>query len=239
MQFTIVLTDAGEFDWAARACASGIELARQVGDLRSLANMLVTKVRLELLAGDLAAAMADLQQAATLTARIADHLNLRNCVYLGGFLCAAAGQWAGALTLWAAADADAVRGGVPNPAEDAYRPRRSEYTGQIERALSPAQVQDARHRGARMPAQAAMEFFSMLTEPGSAEVQVAPGDGKLSAREQELVSLVARGGTNAQIAAELHISVHTVRSHLDRIRDKTGCRRRTDLTRLALRQGLV
>jgi DNA-binding CsgD family transcriptional regulator len=68
---------------------------------------------------------------------------------------------------------------------------------------------------------------------------VAPGDGKLSAREQELVSLVARGGTNAQIAAELHISVHTVRSHLDRIRDKTGCRRRTDLTRLALRQGLV
>ena len=31
----------------------------------------------------------------------------------------------------------------------------------------------------------------------------------------------------------------TVRSHLDRIRDKTGCRRRADLTRLALTQGLV
>jgi hypothetical protein len=46
--------------------------------------------------------------------------------------------------------------------------------------------------------------------------------------------LVARGRTNAQIAAELHISVRTVGSHLDRIRDKTGCRRRADLTRLAL-----
>jgi DNA-binding NarL/FixJ family response regulator len=76
-------------------------------------------------------------------------------------------------------------------------------------------------------------------EQPAVEVKVAPGDGKLSVREQELVSLVARGGTNAQIAAELHISVYTVRSHLDRIRDKTGCRRRADLTRLALRHGLV
>jgi DNA-binding CsgD family transcriptional regulator len=33
--------------------------------------------------------------------------------------------------------------------------------------------------------------------------------------------------------------VRTVGSHLDRIRDKTGCRRRADLTRLALAAGLV
>ena len=51
--------------------------------------------------------------------------------------------------------------------------------------------------------------------------------------------LVAQGRTNAQIAAQLHISIRTVGSHLDRIRDKTGCRRRADLTRLALSAGLV
>ena len=61
----------------------------------------------------------------------------------------------------------------------------------------------------------------------------------LSARERELVTLVAQGRTDAQIAAELYISVRTVRSHLDRIRDKTGARRRADLTRLALTEGLV
>jgi DNA-binding CsgD family transcriptional regulator len=44
---------------------------------------------------------------------------------------------------------------------------------------------------------------------------------------------------DAQIAEELYISVRTVRSHLDRIRDKTGCRRRADLTRLALQSGLI
>ena len=67
----------------------------------------------------------------------------------------------------------------------------------------------------------------------------APGAARLSARERDLVTLVARGQTDAQIAAELFISVRTVGSHLDRIRDKTGCRRRADLTRLALASGLV
>jgi DNA-binding CsgD family transcriptional regulator len=67
----------------------------------------------------------------------------------------------------------------------------------------------------------------------------ARGPGQLSPREQELVTLVARGRSDAQIAAELYISIRTVRSHLDRIRDKTGCRRRADLTRLALGAGLV
>jgi DNA-binding CsgD family transcriptional regulator len=80
----------------------------------------------------------------------------------------------------------------------------------------------------------------MLTEnPGPSQPTSAPPPGRLSAREKELVTLVAQGCTNAQIAAELFISVRTVSSHLDRIRDKTGCRRRADLIRLGLTAGLV
>jgi DNA-binding CsgD family transcriptional regulator len=61
-----------------------------------------------------------------------------------------------------------------------------------------------------------------------------PAAGKLlSPREQELV---AQGHTNAEIAARLYISVRTVASHLDRIREKTGNRRRADLTRLAIEE---
>jgi DNA-binding CsgD family transcriptional regulator len=81
---------------------------------------------------------------------------------------------------------------------------------------------------------------SLLTEnAGPPQASSASALGRLSAREKELVTLVARGCTNAQIAAELFISVRTVSSHLDRIRDKTGCRRRADLIRLALTAGLV
>ncbi len=59
-------------------------------------------------------------------------------------------------------------------------------------------------------------------------------DHPLTDREREILSLVAEGETDAEIAQQLFISVRTVHSHLDRIRDKTGRRRRADLTRLAL-----
>ena len=81
-------------------------------------------------------------------------------------------------------------------------------------------------------------YALVLTDPGPPQ-PVAPDPGKLSARERELVTLVAQGRTNAQIAAQLYISVRTVGSHLDRIRDKTGCRRRADLTRLALSARMI
>ena len=108
---------------------------------------------------------------------------------------------------------------------------------QARQVLGPGRARAAEDRGTAMSLATAAEYALMLTDP--APPRSAPGPGALSARERELVTLVARGRTNAQIAAQLHISVRTVGSHLDRIRDKTGCRRRTDLTRLALSADLV
>jgi DNA-binding NarL/FixJ family response regulator len=102
----------------------------------------------------------------------------------------------------------------------------------------PARTHAAEERGAAMSLAAAAEYALLLTDPGPPQ-PAAPDPGKLSARERELVTLVAQGRTNAQIAEQLYISARTVGSHLDRIRDKTGCRRRADLTRLALSEGLV
>jgi DNA-binding NarL/FixJ family response regulator len=89
-----------------------------------------------------------------------------------------------------------------------------------------------------MTLQAADEYAALLATPSPQQPET-PSLNQLSARERELITLVAQGRTNAQIAAQLYISVRTVSSHLDRIRDKTGCRRRADLTRLALTAGLV
>lgn len=58
----------------------------------------------------------------------------------------------------------------------------------------------------------------------------------LTTRERDVLSLLSEGETDAEIAERLFISVRTVHSHLDRIRDKTGMRRRVDLTRFALGQ---
>ena len=61
----------------------------------------------------------------------------------------------------------------------------------------------------------------------------------LTPKEHEVLALLARGERDVDIAEHLFISISTVRSHLDRIRDKTGQRRRADLTRLAYKRGLV
>jgi predicted ATPase/DNA-binding CsgD family transcriptional regulator len=62
--------------------------------------------------------------------------------------------------------------------------------------------------------------------------------GPLSRRERDIVALLAGGATDSEIAERLFLSVNTVRSHLERIRDKTGARRRPDLVRYAIQAGI-
>lgn len=61
----------------------------------------------------------------------------------------------------------------------------------------------------------------------------------LSDRERQVLSLLAAGERDADIAEVMSISVRTVRSYLERIRDKTGRRRRPELTRLAIEEGIT
>jgi DNA-binding CsgD family transcriptional regulator len=67
--------------------------------------------------------------------------------------------------------------------------------------------------------------------------RVQTGTG-LSAREVDVLRLLCAGATDEAIAAELFISVKTVHSHLDRIRAKTGHRRRPELIRFGLAHGI-
>jgi len=81
--------------------------------------------------------------------------------------------------------------------------------------------------------------FVPVADPLATVTEAPPPDedaraSGLSEREREVLTLVGAGRTDREIADELYISVATVRSHLDRIRDKTGCRRRPELTRLAM-----
>ena len=60
----------------------------------------------------------------------------------------------------------------------------------------------------------------------------------LSAREIDVLRLVARGTTNAQIAEALSISPRTVAVHVTSILTKTGCGNRAAAVGFALRHGI-
>jgi DNA-binding NarL/FixJ family response regulator len=68
--------------------------------------------------------------------------------------------------------------------------------------------------------------------------EAVPAD-PLSARETEVVKLIAEGLTGREIGATLHISEKTVERHRSNILDKLGLRDRVALTRYAIRRGLV
>jgi DNA-binding NarL/FixJ family response regulator len=61
----------------------------------------------------------------------------------------------------------------------------------------------------------------------------------LSARELDVVRLVARGRTNAEIAAELFISLGTVKTHLGSVQTKLPARNRVEIAAWAWESGLV
>ncbi|MGP0026785.1 MAG: LuxR C-terminal-related transcriptional regulator [Streptosporangiaceae bacterium] len=234
---TETLIDAGEDTAAQRSGAEGLAQARELGDLYHQANLLWTMAILDQQAGRLADARTHLHEAVWLAVRTGNQGRLVDCLDICGQLCAATGRWADAITVWAAYAACYRRTTLPIFSQETRR--REEPMRKARQALAPDRTRAAEERGGAMTLATAAEYAAMLTAADPRRPQAPPGLGQLSARERELVALVAQGRTNAQIAAHLYISVRTVGSHLDRIRDKTGCRRRADLTRFALQAGLV
>jgi DNA-binding NarL/FixJ family response regulator len=66
-----------------------------------------------------------------------------------------------------------------------------------------------------------------------------PGHGPLTPRETQVVKLVAEGNSSHDIAGQLTISLKTVERHRANILEKLGMRDRVELTRYAIRAGLV
>jgi DNA-binding NarL/FixJ family response regulator len=66
-----------------------------------------------------------------------------------------------------------------------------------------------------------------------------PDRDTLTARERDVLRLLALGYTNREIACELHLSVRTVEFHRASMRRKLGLGARRELVRFAFAQGLV
>jgi len=75
---------------------------------------------------------------------------------------------------------------------------------------------------------------------GDREHLVAGGKGdQISGREREVLTLVAEGRTNKEVATLLNIAEKTVAAHRANMMQKLGLKNAVDLVRFAIRDGLI
>jgi DNA-binding NarL/FixJ family response regulator len=82
-------------------------------------------------------------------------------------------------------------------------------------------------------------FSGVSTLPQDRVDHPTPADSSLTARETEVLRLVADGSSNQQIASKLVLSLRTVERHIANIYAKLGARNRVEATAYAVRQGIA
>jgi predicted ATPase/DNA-binding CsgD family transcriptional regulator len=183
--------------------------------------------------GDVPAARAALAEGIPLAAQVGDRwfvqIGLGACIGLA----VKTGRPRLALRLAGAADAyrDSNEFSLPVP-----------IAGIIDQWLAPARASAGAEagrliaEGRRLTPEEAVEL-ALRSEPEEAR---GPGPRQtLTPREAEVATLVARGLTNREIAAQLFLSVRTVEVHVDHILTKLGYRTRTQLAAWAHKEGLL
>ena len=119
---------------------------------------------------------------------------------------------------------------------------RAGASGFLLKTASPREVVSAVRAAARGDAALAPEITRRLLDTYAARSTGEPNPlaaAHLTPRELDIVRLVAGGLSNRKIAAELHVSTETVRTHLKRIFARTDLSDRTQLAVAAHRAGLL
>jgi len=132
---------------------------------------------------------------------------------------------------------------VSDAAEDVVAVIRAGARGYVTKAISGPDLSDAVRRVAGGDAVFSPRLAGFVLDAfGTAAGDVATGDhelDRLSAREREVMRLIARGYSYREVASELFISIKTVESHVSAVLRKLQLSSRHELTRWAAARRLL
>ena len=230
--------DQGDHERARRLAVRGLALSREVGERQTLCAALYTLATLAQTEGDHPRTRDLFEEGLTLSAELGNEADVAHCLEGLASIAAAEDGIVRAARLWGAEEAllEKIEAAVYT-----YVPDRSLHRSHVAAA-------QARHgeeafdaawaEGRAMSLEQAIEYaLDRSTTPETATPEIYPAG--LSAREVEILRLVAQGMTNAGVAKELFISSRTVGWHLSSIYRKLGSSSRTEATRFAVEHNLL
>jgi predicted ATPase/DNA-binding CsgD family transcriptional regulator len=229
----------GDLVTAHSLAEKSVALYREMGHRHETAKSLSLLGKVIAIEGDYAAAQALYEQSLAIAGESSEKGVAAVYLVELGEVVAAQRQFAWATQLWGASEAirDAID--IPIPLVERADYERSVAAARVhlgERAFAAAWAQGR----TKTPEQALADQGQVTVPAPTTHVAPPPSyPAGLTAREVEVLRLVARGLTNAQVAQELVLSEKTVATHLTHIFNKTTSENRASATVFALHHGLA
>src|SRR5215211_4768375 len=230
--------DQGDHGRAKSLAERGLALSRQVGERQAISAALYTLATLAQAERNQERARDLLEEGLELSAELGNDADVAHCFDGLAAVAAAEGMIVRAARLWGAEEALLER---MEAAVYTYVPDRSLHRSQVEAArarLGEEAFEAAWAEGRAMSLEQAVEY-ALEQEPAPEPAAPERYPAGLSAREADVLRLVANGLTNAEVAGKLFLSSRTVDWHLGSIYRKLGLHSRTEAARFAAEHHLL
>src|SRR5215218_588340 len=230
--------DQGDHERAKRLAERGLTLSREVGERQAISVALNTLATLAQAERDHERARELFKEGLTVSAELGNESDVVHCLEGLASIAGAEGSFVRAARLWGTVGAllEEIEVGVHT-----YAPDRSLQQSQVAAAqarLDEEAFEAAWAEGRMMTSEQAIQYaLEQVAVPKQASAEANPAG--LSAREAEVLGLVAGGLTNAEVAENLFLSSRTVDWHLGSIYRKLGLHSRTEAAHFAAEHDLL
>jgi predicted ATPase/DNA-binding CsgD family transcriptional regulator len=229
-------SNEGDHRQAMAFFEESLAVFRDLEDARGISRCLISFGMVSIMAHDYESTESVVRPGLKSAREIGDKPGTSFALLVAAAVAGVRGDPARAAKLWGTAEALREAIGLSMGHQDRVD---YDYEGRVATAraqLEEAAWQSAWNEGRRMSPEQAIEYALVVEaaqQEGDTSASPEAYPAGLSAREVDVLKLVARGLTNARIARELFISPNTVNRHLNSIYRKLGVTSRAAATRFA------
>lgn len=229
----------GDYERAEELYLRSLALARDASVVAEIASILHNLGYVSVAKHEHARAEALFAEGLTMQREQGDQVGLLECLAGFGAVRAGQGQPQRAAVLFGAIDT--LREAFGTPVWPVERIEQARHRERARRELSAGAWDAARAKGQHLTVEEAIAYALERADTDTGELprDSRTASGGLTTREREVVTLVAWGKTNREIAGALFITERTVEAHIRSIRTKLDTNSRTQLAVWAVEHGLV